>query len=112
MAPKDQLSPEQLAALAKDDLGQLTKNIIIAFTIISFVSVCLRMYTRIRYQAVGWEDYSIVFAMVRNLDNMMQYTCSQGHHRFLRSRQVYAKFYVRDPLKLQDAIILLIPYRG
>lgn len=78
MAPTQQLSPEQLAALAKDDLGQLTKNIIIAFTVISFVSICLRMYTRLRYQAVGWEDYSIVLAMVRGFDDMTKTTRSQG----------------------------------
>jgi hypothetical protein len=76
MAPTQQLSPEQLAALAKDDLSQLTKNIIIAFTVISFVSICLRMYTRIRYQAVGWEDYSIVLAMVRRFDDMTKTTRS------------------------------------
>jgi len=61
----DQIPPEQWAGLMTDDQSQLTKNIIIAFTILSFISVCLRMFTRLRYQAVGWEDHTIVLAMVR-----------------------------------------------
>jgi hypothetical protein len=60
----DQIPPEQLAALAKEDLGPLTKNIVIAFTVVAFTSVCLRIFTRLRYQATGWEDYTIVVAMV------------------------------------------------
>lgn len=65
MTTTDQLSPEQLAKLAGEDLGPLSKNIIIAFTVIAFVAVCLRLYTRLRYKAVGWEDYMIGVAMVR-----------------------------------------------
>lgn len=68
MASADQLSPEQLAKLAGEDLGPLTKNIVIAFTVIAFVSVCLRLYTRLRYKAVGWEDYTIAAAMVQLFD--------------------------------------------
>lgn len=65
MAPD--LSPEQLAALEREDLGQLTKNIIIAFTVLAFVSVCLRWFTRLKYKAVGWEDYTILLAMVGSI---------------------------------------------
>jgi hypothetical protein len=65
MAAMDQIPPEQLAKLAGEDLSHLTKNIVIAFTVIAFVSVCLRIYTRLRYQAAGWEDHTIVLAMVR-----------------------------------------------
>lgn len=64
MADPLELSPEQLAALEGEDLGQLTKNIIIAFTVLAFVSVCLRWFTRLKYKAVGWEDHSILLAMV------------------------------------------------
>jgi hypothetical protein len=64
MASQGIISPEELAILAREDQGQLTKNIVIAFTVISFVSVCLRIFTRLKYQAMGWEDYSIVLAMV------------------------------------------------
>jgi hypothetical protein len=63
MAIQD-MSHEELATLAREDQGQLTKNIVIAFTVISFVSVCLRLFTRLKYQAIGWEDYSIILAMV------------------------------------------------
>jgi hypothetical protein len=63
----DQIPPEQLAALAQEDLGPLTKNIVIAFTVVAFTSVCLRIFTRLRYQAAGWEDYTIVVAMVSSL---------------------------------------------
>jgi hypothetical protein len=64
MASQGIISPEELAILAREDQGQLTKNIVIAFTVISFVSVWLRIFTRLKYQAMGWEDYSIVLAMV------------------------------------------------
>jgi hypothetical protein len=64
MSTTDQLSPEQVAKLAGEDLGPLSRNIIIAFTVMAFVSVCLRLYTRLRYKAVGWEDYTIGIAMV------------------------------------------------
>lgn len=63
------MSPEQTAVLAKEDLGPLTKSIIIAFTILSFLCVCLRLFTRLKYmgRAVGWEDYTIVISMVSQL---------------------------------------------
>lgn len=64
MAATEQIPPEQLAKLAGEDLGPLTKNIVIAFTVIALVSVSLRIYTRFRYKAVGWEDYSIIIATV------------------------------------------------
>jgi hypothetical protein len=60
----DQISPEQLSVLAREDQSQLTKNIVIAFTVLALVSVGLRVFTRLRYKAVGWEDYTIVLAMV------------------------------------------------
>lgn len=60
----DKLSPEQLAILAKEDQGPLTKSIVIAFTVIAFICVSLRLGTRFKYQAVGWEDYTIVVSMV------------------------------------------------
>lgn len=57
-------SPEQLAIWATEDQGPLTKNIVIAFTVIAFVCVSLRVFTRLRYQVAGWEDYTIITAMV------------------------------------------------
>lgn len=61
----DNLSPEQLAALRADDRGPLCERIVIAFTVMSFVSVCSRLFARIRYHKTGWEDWTIVVAMVR-----------------------------------------------
>lgn len=60
----DQLTPEELAALAADDRGPLCKQIVIAFTVLSFVSISLRLFTRIRYHKTGWEDWTIVVSMV------------------------------------------------
>lgn len=59
-------STEQLALLAKEDQGPLTKSIVIVFTTIAFVCVCLRLYTRLRYlgRVLGWEDLTIVISMV------------------------------------------------
>jgi hypothetical protein len=64
MNATNSISPEQLARLAGEDQGPLTKNIIVTFTIIGLISICLRLYTRLRYKAVGREDYSIIVAMV------------------------------------------------
>ncbi|KAF2033405.1 hypothetical protein EK21DRAFT_98141 [Setomelanomma holmii] len=65
MAATENLSPEQLAVLMKQDQNALTRTIVVAFTVLAFISVCLRIFTRLRYQAAGWEDHSIVVAMVR-----------------------------------------------
>ncbi|OAL01627.1 hypothetical protein IQ06DRAFT_272352 [Phaeosphaeriaceae sp. SRC1lsM3a] len=79
-----ELSPEQLAALQKEDLGQLTKNIIIAFTIIAFISVCLRWFTRFKYKAIGWEDHSILLAMIFSIATgvcqVLQANAGNGKH--------------------------------
>ena len=55
----DQLTPEQLAVLAKEDQGPLTQSIVIAFTTLAFVSVALRIFTRLRYVGIqlGWEVF-------------------------------------------------------
>jgi hypothetical protein len=53
----DQLTAEQLAVLAKEDQGPLTRSIVIAFTTLAFVAVSLRIFTRLRYVGtrLGWE---------------------------------------------------------
>lgn len=71
----DKISPEQLAILAKEDQGPLTKSIVIAFTIIAFVCVSLRLGTRLKYQAIGWEDYTIVVSMVYQISLEFQGHC-------------------------------------
>lgn len=60
----EQLSPEQLAALAADDLGPLDKHINIAFTSMAIVAVVLRIFTRVKWKTLGWEDYTMVVAEV------------------------------------------------
>lgn len=60
----DQISPEQLAILAKEDQGPATKNIVITFTIVASLCVCLRLATRLRYSSLGWEDHTIVLSTV------------------------------------------------
>lgn len=53
----DQLTADQLAALAREDKGPLTKSIVIAFTVLSYVAVSLRLFARLRYIGLqlGWE---------------------------------------------------------
>lgn len=65
----DHLSPQQIDALAKEDRGPTSKSIVIAFTIIAFVCVVLRMFTRLRFtgRAIGWEDSTILISMVCSL---------------------------------------------
>jgi hypothetical protein len=62
----DSIPPEQLAAMAQEDQGPLTKSIVAAFTCIALVCIVLRLFTRLRYlgRALGWEDYTIVVSMV------------------------------------------------
>lgn len=63
------VSPEKLAQLAQENLGPCTNAIIIAFTVIAFICVCLRVFTRTRYlgRAIGWEDYTIVISMMMTI---------------------------------------------
>lgn len=53
----DQLTADQLAALAREDKGPLTKSIVIAFTVLSYMAVSLRLFARMRYIGLqlGWE---------------------------------------------------------
>jgi hypothetical protein len=61
----NQPSPETLAKLAQEDQGPSSKAVVIAFTTISLICVCLRFFTRIIVQRnVGWEDYTIAVSMV------------------------------------------------
>ncbi|KAF2855331.1 hypothetical protein T440DRAFT_464603 [Plenodomus tracheiphilus IPT5] len=80
------LSPEQTAALAKENLGPMTKAIVIAFTTLAFVCVCLRMFTQIKFlaRAIGWEDYTILISMVLSLATavfqVLQANAGNGRH--------------------------------
>ncbi|CAO2648301.1 Nn.00g075680.m01.CDS01 [Neocucurbitaria sp. VM-36] len=80
----DQIPPEQLAILAKEDQGPLTQSIIIAFTIIAFICVCLRLFTRLIYQAIGWEDRAIVISMITSVITavfqILQVKAGNGRH--------------------------------
>jgi len=60
----DQYSPDQLAALRADDRGPLCERVVITFTTLAFVSVCLRLFTRFRFHRTGWEDWTIALSMV------------------------------------------------
>lgn len=82
----DKLSPEQIAQLAKEDKGPVTKSIIIAFTVIAIISVCLRMFTRFKFtgRAIGWEDYTIIISMVcailTSVFQLLQVNAGSGKH--------------------------------
>lgn len=74
MAGPPQLPPDVLARLMSEDEGPLTIRIVVAFTVIAFVAVALRIFTRFKYQAIGPEDHTIVLAVVRTL--ALTYTLS------------------------------------
>ncbi|KAH7554728.1 hypothetical protein BM1_07389 [Bipolaris maydis] len=82
----DQLTADQLAALARDDKGPLTKSIVIAFTVLSYVAVSLRLFTRMRYIGLqlGWEDYAIVVSLatgtVASVFQVLQADAGNGKH--------------------------------
>jgi hypothetical protein len=60
-----QIPPEQLSVLAKEDLGPLMVTVVVVFTVIAFISVCLRFFTRLAVvRHVGPEDYFIALSMV------------------------------------------------
>jgi hypothetical protein len=66
MSAPPQLPPEQLAILAKEDLGPQVLGIVITFTLFALICVFLRFYARLKFtQLVGWEDYFIACSMVR-----------------------------------------------
>lgn len=59
------IPPEQLALLAAEDHGPKTIGIVVSFTVLAFLCVILRFYTRTRLtHLVGWEDHLIALAMV------------------------------------------------
>jgi hypothetical protein len=67
----DGLSPEQIDLLASEDQGPKIITIVVALTVLSFVFVVLRFFTRIKFTSqLGSEDYLIAVSMV----------CSQQHY--------------------------------
>lgn len=62
----DEIPPQVLAVLAKEDQGPKVVGIVVAFTVLAFISVSLRFFTRIKFTIVGWEDYFIAISMVWN----------------------------------------------
>lgn len=60
------LTPEQLAALQREDGGPLLISIVSVFTAIGCILVCLRIYARlIIIRNIGLEDYCIMVSFVR-----------------------------------------------
>jgi hypothetical protein len=61
----DNLSPEQIDLLASEDEGPKVIAIVSALTVLSFVFVVLRFFTRIKFTSqLGSEDYLIAVSMV------------------------------------------------
>jgi hypothetical protein len=89
----DQLSPDQRAELARDDQGPVTKSIVISFTVISFISVCVRLSTRFSYQNVGSEDYTIAISTV-SLPLTQKEQEANSLTRLLRLEWPLVKFFV------------------
>ncbi|KAF1926628.1 uncharacterized protein M421DRAFT_212080 [Didymella exigua CBS 183.55] len=80
----DQYTPEELATLRGDDRGPLCKRIVVSFTVLSFISVCLRLYTRIRFYRIGWEDWTITASMIASIGTaicqILQVNAGNGKH--------------------------------
>jgi hypothetical protein len=65
IAIMDQIPPEVLAALKKEDKGPTTIAVCTVFTVLALVSVALRFFTRIKLVGSVWlEDYFIASSMV------------------------------------------------
>ena len=61
----EQIPPEQLAILVKENQGPKVIGIVITFTVFAFICVVLRFFARIKFtKLVGWEDYFIAISMV------------------------------------------------
>ncbi|KAL5121516.1 hypothetical protein ACEQ8H_000588 [Pleosporales sp. CAS-2024a] len=84
MAAPQQLPPAEVARLARDNLGPQTACIVIAFTGLAVVSVCLRLFARLKYKVAGWEDWTIVIATVLAIcvgcTQVLQVGCGTGRH--------------------------------
>ncbi|KAG9195799.1 hypothetical protein G6011_00920 [Alternaria panax] len=82
----DPIPPEQLATLAKEDWGPLTKSIVLAFTCIAVICVALRLFTRLRLlgRSLGWEDYTIVISLALSVATgifqILQVNAGNGKH--------------------------------
>lgn len=63
-----QFTPEQARQRAADDMRPLLYSLTIVFTTLSFISVCLRLYTRkALLRIVGADDIAIAIAMLLSL---------------------------------------------
>lgn len=61
----DQIPPAQLAKLAGEDQGPMTKAIVVTFVSLAGLFVCLRLFTRIVFQRRLWiDDYFVALSMV------------------------------------------------
>jgi len=59
------MSPEQLAAMQKENLGPGSVALIVTFTVLAVVCVGLRLFSRLRLvKNIGLEDYFIALSMV------------------------------------------------
>ncbi|CAE7196545.1 hypothetical protein P3342_010167 [Pyrenophora teres f. teres] len=82
----DQMSSEQLAVLAQDQQSTLQISLVISFSGLAVISVCLRLFTRLRWlgHSLGWEDYTIVLstctAVVCTVCQVLQADAGSGRH--------------------------------
>jgi hypothetical protein len=70
----DQIPPEQLAILLRENQGPKVIGIVITFTVLALLCVFLRFFARIKFtQLVGWEDYFIALSMVLFIQTCLSY---------------------------------------
>jgi hypothetical protein len=61
----DSIPPSVLAHLAREDRGPKTIGLVVTFTALAFIAVCLRFFARVRLAInIGWEDHVMVVSMV------------------------------------------------
>lgn len=59
------ISPQQIKVLSKEDQAPKIIAIVVSFTVLTFLFVALRIFTRLKYTGyVGLEDYFIGLSMV------------------------------------------------
>ncbi|KAF1841118.1 uncharacterized protein K460DRAFT_347785 [Cucurbitaria berberidis CBS 394.84] len=89
-----ELTPEQIARLREQNLGPQQFAIVVVFTLLALITVCLRVYTRMRLvHLVGLEDYFIVLSMCLSLCTgifqCLQVKWGRGTHTmFLKKEQI------------------------
>jgi hypothetical protein len=79
--PLSSIPPQTVAMLAAEDQGPKTIGLVVTFTALAFLVVCLRFYARVRFAIqIGWEDYFSAISIVSNLPGPFSMNDIGGSH--------------------------------